>query len=87
MGYQAITTKYLGPTDRRGSRVKAIAAAGSMTIPWDCALNSDRNHAQAALALAQKFNWTGRYIGGGLPDGSGSVFVLDTEDTRDSFYI
>lgn len=74
--YQAITTKYLGPTNVRGSRVKATAAAGSLTLNWDVALNSDQNHIAAAKALAEKFDWGGaEWHGGGLPDCSGYVFV------------
>lgn len=77
---QAITTKYLGPTNSRGSRVKASAQAGSITVEWDDALNPPDNHAAAALAFAQKYDWdkhAKRMIGGALPDGSGYAFVLE----------
>jgi len=73
---QAISTKYLGPTNVRGSRVKATAEAGSLTLSWDDALDSYANHAAAALMLANKFNWGGVWYGGGT--GHGYVFV-DTE--------
>lgn len=82
---QAIVTKYLGPTNSRGSRIKATAAAGSVTIGYRHSLNSDANHLEAAAALARKYGWTGRYVGGGVPDGSGCVFVADTGDKRDCF--
>lgn len=75
MHLQAITTKFLGPTDTRGSRVKATAGAGSITVGWDYALNSRENHAAAAQALARKMEWTGAWVSGGLPDGKGDVFV------------
>jgi hypothetical protein len=75
-GRQAITTKYLGPTDVRGSRVKATAEAGSVTLSWDDALGLYENHSAAAIALANKFNWGGTWYGGGTADGY--VFV-DTE--------
>jgi hypothetical protein len=78
---QAITTKYLGPTNHRGSRVKATAQAGSITLGWDDALDVAANHARAALALANKFGWAmgalDRYHGGALPDGRGYCFVID----------
>ena len=75
---QAIATKYIGPSNVRGARVKASAEAGSVTLPWDHALNVDRNHAKAAETLARKFKWEGRYYGGALP-GSGYCFVcVDT---------
>lgn len=54
---QAIITKYLGPTDTRGSRIKATAAAGSVTLSYDCALDSDGNHRAAAEALCVKLGW------------------------------
>lgn len=36
---QAITTKYIGPTKHRGSRVVARAQAGEVTLAWDDALD------------------------------------------------
>lgn len=72
--YQAIQTKFLGPTNHRGARVKATADAGSITIEWDHRLGIAENHRAAAVALADRFNWGGEWIGGGLP-GSGYAFV------------
>lgn len=73
--YQAITTKYFGAGNVKGSRVKATAAAGSVTIPYDDSLNSENAHAAAAQALANKFGWIGKYYIGGMPDDRGYVFV------------
>lgn len=72
---QAITTKFLGPTNCRGSRVKASAQAGSLTLSWDDALDIDDNHAAAAIALANKLGWGGQWVGGGLPGGEGNCYV------------
>ena len=48
-----IFTRYMGPTNTRGSRVKAISGSGkSLTLAWDHELDSDQNHAAAAVALA-----------------------------------
>jgi len=71
---QAIVTKYLGPTNHRGSRIKATATAGTVTVPWDSAQGVDENHERAARALAQRFNWLDRntLAGGCLP---GSVYA------------
>jgi hypothetical protein len=78
---QAIVTKYLGPTNHRGSRVKATAQAGSITIHWDDALDVSANHARAALALAKKFGWAvgalDRFHVGALPNNCGYCFVID----------
>ena len=71
---QAIQTKYLGPTDSRGARIKAFAQAGSMTFDWDYELNPDQNAHKAAKAFCKKFNWEWHLIGGCLKDGS-YVFV------------
>lgn len=54
---QAIETKYMGPTNYRGSRIKASCEAGAITIGWDDSLNSDDNHIKAANALMTKLNW------------------------------
>lgn len=77
---QAITTKYLGATNHRGSRVKASAQAGSVTISWDDGRNQERNHLAAAKALADRYGWLDyglRMVAGGLPDGTGNVYVFD----------
>ena len=58
--YQAIETKYLGPTDHRGSRVRAKCQAGSVTLSWDHALDTVANHAAAARALIRKLGWDNR---------------------------
>lgn len=70
---QAIETKFFGPGNVRGSRVKAICDAGSITLDWNHRLNGDENHIAAAQALATKLKWPGEWYGGGLPgDGRGS---------------
>lgn len=73
---QAITTKYLGPTNHRGARVKATAQAGSVTVPWDHALGPQENHAEAAKALVAKYGWPRDvpWYGGATDDGY--AFVL-----------
>jgi hypothetical protein len=65
---QAIVTKYIGPTNTRGSRIKATADAGSITVPFNYRLKTfEENHRAAAVALQNKFNWQGNLIGGSLP--------------------
>lgn len=78
---QSIQTRYMGPTNYRGSRVKARSSSGlSLTVSWNDALDTDANHATAAQALARKLKWDGRWIAGGGPDGKGNVYVLDDSD-------
>jgi len=83
--YQAITTKYIGPSNTRAGRIKAKAWAGSVTVEWDHALNSDANHAAAAEALANKYKWKGTWYGGGMPDQTGNVFVCVESSDKASF--
>lgn len=70
---QAIVTKYIGPTNARGSRVKATCAARSITLEWNCAFNAEENHTEAARALCVKLGWVGKYytdlVCGQLPSG------------------
>ena len=74
---QAIVTKYLGPTNARGSRVKATAQAGTIAVPWDDARDVIENHEAAAKALAARYRWsTERMHGGAMPDDAGFVWVF-----------
>lgn len=78
---QAIVTKHLGPTNTRGSRVKAIADAGHIVVHWNHRLGVVENHTAAAQALANKLGWLGEWSGGSIP-GSGFAFVnADKADT------
>lgn len=54
---QAITTKYLGPTNSKGGRIKAEAEAGSVTIPYPYELSTENAHLLAAAELAQQLGW------------------------------
>jgi hypothetical protein len=73
---QAITTKYIGPTNFKGSRVKAACQAKSITLSWDDSLNASDNHTLAARTLAEQMGWDGQWYGGGCPDGRHDCFVL-----------
>jgi len=73
---QAIVTKYFGPTNSKGSRVKATCDAGSVTVGWDYALGDSGNYDAAAIKLAKKFGWTGSMLRGTLPSGD-RVYVFE----------
>ncbi len=64
---QAITTKYIGPTNHRPGRIKSSAVAGSVTVEYEHGLGIEKNHARAAQALANKYQWAGNYAQGGSP--------------------
>lgn len=63
---QAIETYYIGPTDLRGSRIKAKCEAGSITLDWDDALGIEKNHDRAAKALCTKKGWSDPLYRGSL---------------------
>lgn len=76
---QAIVTKYLGPTDFKGARVKATCQAKSITRAWNDALDVDQNHDLCAQRLADELEWLNngdKLVGGGLPDGTGNCYVI-----------
>lgn len=78
--HQPIVTKFLGPTETRGRRVKAKCNAGSLTVDWADNLDPKENHVQVAKELAYKLGWTGMWSAAFLPSG-GCVFVMhDPED-------
>jgi len=76
MSRQAIVTKYIGPTNHRGSRLKAFCEAGEFTMPWDYDLDVQQNHCKAMLFLCGRLHLDSRnYVCGSLPANTGYVFV------------
>jgi hypothetical protein len=74
---KAIQTKFVGPSETRGARVKAWVKGSSSTIPWDHGLEVVDNHAAAAWALAASLSWSGRLVEGTLPDESMAWVFVD----------
>ncbi len=67
---KAIQTRYYGPTNTRGSRIKAWAeGVKSVSIPYPHELSGEDVHRAAADKLAAKYGWDNALIGGGLPNG------------------
>jgi hypothetical protein len=78
---QGIATRYIGPTDTKGGRIKAIArkrssigAEMSLTRPYSYS-GIEREHTTAAAELATKLGWSGYWIGAGNPDEDGYQYV------------
>lgn len=61
---QTIKTTFLPATNTKGPRIKASSYAGSLTIPYDHALNSEEAHAKAAIMFAKKKDWKGELVSG-----------------------
>lgn len=86
--YQAIETKYIGPTNTRGGRIKAECYGGNVTIPYPHELSTEDAHKAAAQALIDKMSglarkyggnsiWeTGHWVQGGNARGTGYVFAV-----------
>ena len=85
-----IKTRFIGPTNSRGSRYKAIAGEGgkgfTLTVNADDRIGSEDNHYRVARMLIDKLGWFhdptrgdryGEWFGGCTPDGY--VFVCAVE--------
>lgn len=82
---QAIICKYFGPTNSKGSRIKAQCAAGSITIDYPHELSGQAVYRKAAEALVVKLGWDsvhyGDLLGGQLPSGDYS-FVFNNDASK-----
>jgi hypothetical protein len=59
MAHQAIRTRYVGPTNVKGSRIIAKCEAASVRVSYDDGLNVEENHRAAMLALRERMGWNG----------------------------
>ena len=76
---QAIVTKYIPMTNTKGARIKATAAAGSLTVSLskldgddgrkDAITRNDAQHWEVARLLCEKFKWNVSLQTGALPNG------------------
>lgn len=80
----AIVTKYLGPTDHKGTRILVKSEAGKVsriTVSWDHALDVEANHHAAAQEYVRRNDWDqdcyGRIVGGAIEHGYAFVFVKE----------
>ena len=74
----AILTKFMGPTNYRGARVKAYTTSGHrIVVPWNHSLNVEENHDAAALALCHKMGWGGKLVRGGTDVGYAYAFLRE----------
>jgi hypothetical protein len=77
---QTIVTKYLGPTNTLGARIKATSSGGiSATISYPYELSGANVFMRAVQALNKKLGWQGCMIAGGLKDG-GYIFVFANDE-------
>ncbi len=77
--YVAIVTKYLPPTNHRGSRIKVWHSdAKSLTVSWDYELDVAENHAQAVQTYLDHMEWKGTWTVGAIDTGYVAVFNPDS---------
>lgn len=81
---QAIITKFVGPTAKRGPRVKVTGWMNSALYQWDESLSIEENHSIAVGHYVYELNKErgGDYqwsiiSGGGMPDVSGYAFIIE----------
>lgn len=73
---KAIVTRYVGPTNTKGSRIIASDEDGNkITISYPYELSGEAVHRKAAEALREKMGWTGELVSGSLKNGYVFVFV------------
>lgn len=80
--FQAIVTKFHGPTDHHGARIRASADAGRIWHNYNPARSVDINHLEAAEALCLKLGWDGDWHGGALPGDTGYAHVRDNPEFK-----
>jgi hypothetical protein len=84
---KAIRTRYVGPTNTRGSRI--IASDGdknSISTSYPHGLNSDEGHELAAYLLMQKMGWGNHLVGGGFQhDMYWTMIPIDTRGDKPAY--
>lgn len=86
---KAILTRYIGPTEThrhggavetQGARIRAFDLDGnSITVPYDHEQDTEAAHANAAMALCDKMEWSGGLVAGATKDGYAFVFEGGSE--------
>lgn len=82
-----VRTTFQGPTDTKGSRICAAGGGKRLSMPWDHALSSSENHAEAARTLASRVfdadPGEPQFVNDEIPTGYKFTFAVDI-DTRDA---
>ena len=72
---KAIMTKYIAPTNTKGSRIKAYDCDNnSITMPYPYELSGEEVFKASAIALCDKMGWDKELLGGGTKEGYVFVF-------------
>lgn len=68
-GNTTIYTRYIGLTNKQKAKIKATSDMGQYVLEYDATLDAEANHMHAAMELAHRCGWAGRWIGGRTKDG------------------
>ena len=81
---QTIETKYLGATNTKGDRIKAINSgkSDSVLLDYDHGMTPLENHEKAAGSLFNRLGWTGGMVGGATSTGMVWVFEHSSGSPR-----
>ena len=75
---RAIVTKYIGPSNVKGPRVKAIEIYGKYVMSsWRDEWDTDRNHREACRDLCQRLGWKGHMVTGYIKGACVHTFVVE----------
>lgn len=78
---QAIETKFLGPTNTKGARIKASSQAGSVIVPYEHR-GVESAHDAALRALVTKLGWWGVWARGANGMNNAYVCISRSRDIR-----
>lgn len=71
-----ITTRYLGPTDHRGTRIVATGRGARVVVSWEYGMFPYDNHQRAARALLARLGMDPRAPLLTSPTRTGYVFAV-----------
>lgn len=74
---KAIQTKYLCPTNTKGSRIKAWIDGFSVTVDQACHEDVEQASRTAVLQFLKKIEWKGSWCGGQLPNGDYAFICIN----------
>ena len=73
---KAITTRFLGPTAMKGSRITASDQDGNrVTITYESHSDTEDAHRKAAITLCHKMGWSANLAQGSIKNGYVFVFT------------
>lgn len=92
-GLVAVRSKFLGPTNHRGSRIRVWRAdvaysddTNSLTVPWDYSLDPGGNHDAAIAEYLTRSGWDdmGTWVTGSTDVGAVAVRTSNRKETTSS---